>query len=845
MGDPAAITYIGVDAKSKPEYSKALGWGFGKHADVVRAMISLADGSIMYQDSGIPIYIDSKRTVALNDKKSGKLDWKRKSIIKKALDTATAEIKGYKAENVIKAIRALEAIFANKVSLSKYDRTQLILVLRMSGLTLEALNAIGEAVAKGVKGDELVKLILEKAGIPESEIKYSKEYEDQHKRVESGLKAFEATAQAYARKPNDSKIDRKRLYEGAQKAYEDAVKKYREMGGEITPDQKTRYSKATKYEDETPDRNAVAGRDGSPATPPKTGNLVPKRLKGMTDTQYTNWTRLNYYVGYRVEWSVAKKIIEDGYLDKQEAERLKMNTAFFGVIDNNSQALHTAAKGEGFNDGRIHFATEGATFDRWIQKIASRCENCATAEGINLIWASFRASEYFTNIDIEEVNGTLETIHGEVAALNIDFGKMGDEDYSRKMTGKLKGALGGHIDSNILSLVIARIEEGKIKSIADIERFVFSAAIATMSGLYKEWGMKDVEELAKEGKIGAWKGKNFAAWLRKGEVEEEDEEGGTKDDADLRKAQIAREKIKEAPNGGKALAIYRKAVKDGKLKKNDQEALQIIARKYYDKEEFGELVPFAADKLDPRTRKEFYKSIFQELHDELRPMISDKERLNEAKTLLGKIDDLVREMGEDGVRYSQDIQRLKFQLAMKYAKEGNDTEAKGLVNNIPENSDLILGSGDDARDITQVEARFYIAETLNDKAPMEAVIEDDKAKPADKALAHIYLSHLEEEPTTKQKAEARLEILKKAAEAIQDDESGKANRLRKRIRAEMNQVISEYRQVATTQYQITALTNKYLDKLPGPKAESKPKAGGGGKVKGGAGSGTSGDWTNL
>lgn len=548
-------------------------------------------------------------------------------------------------------------------------------------------------------------------------------------------------------------------------------------------------------------------------TPAPVTARQPAQPQGLNDNGRAIWLFVFNQTGKKLDITATQKIAQDGVIDQKEAGEVGINMVVFDGVDNGMLDNTTRAAGATVGDRKLD-ATELAHYNTVVKELAQR-----TGKSEKEIYTAYQTAKYLVNVDLREVGSRIDNLSGLIRGGKIDFAKIKAGDTAE--IERLKTLIGKDVHVDIVGDLITQIRAGHITNAEGVNKYFFNAMMGSLTGEFKFWGVADFGNLPNIGRYTPRAGKSgddLSTWLRTGKSPEAEGASGTAgsgDEESIRKANIARERIKEASNGDEAKTRYEQAVRENKLQANDKEALIEIARKYSSKQEWDKLVPFASQ-LDPAVRSEFYRQALETIQQDFNGQISGN-KLAEAESTTKQLEELIVKMGEDGNKYKPEANKMRLQLSLKYADANNKDKAYTIINAIPVGGEITWKDGDQSRSLSRNEARFMVAEKFHDSTPMNEVIADATSPATDKALANIYLAKIKETPNNKTQLEAVLKDYTKAAEAIKADSSPKANTLRERIRGEMRNALDTYeRDHRSEGYQVTQFRDKYLNKMPLP-----------------------------
>lgn len=766
------------------------------HGKAVAKIVSFVD------TTGIPISVGDDRFEAnQEDKQKPTTVQTRKAL--GSMTKAVGTIPNYYTDNVTKALDNLTAALSGPSS--KYDLDKVKTELAKKGISLETLNRLGD---KSLTGDALIEAALKEAGINETDV-LSNDYKTKQSTLDKTEAEFKAALESYKKDPSPANLE---TLIKAKDAYNQAgvAANATALSGE----------KLTLWNE----ANSAIEKAQKPATPNKpagapSSTSAPNKLPmpdGLTPNGRAIWLFVYNQTGGKVNLDIkaTREIAEDGVLDANEATKYGINMVVFDGVDNGMLDSTTRAAGATVGDRKLD-AAELAHYNTVVKELAQRTGRSETE-----IYAAYQKAKYLVNVDMREVGSRIDNLSGLIRGGNIVFAKIKAGDTAE--IERLKTLIGKDVHVDIINDLVAQIKAGRITTPEGVNKYFFNAMMGSLTSEFKFWGVEDFGKLPNIGRYTPRSGKSgddLSTWLRTGkspEAEGASGAAGSGDEESIRKANIARERIKEASNGDEAKTRYEQAVRENKLQANDKEALIEIARKYSSKQEWDKLVPFASQ-LDPAVRSEFYRQALETIQQDFNTQIGGN-KLDDAEKTTKQLEELIVKMGEDGNKYKPEANKMRLQLSLKYADANNKDKAYTIINAIPVGGEITWKDGDQSRSLSRNEARFMVAEKFHDATPMNEVIADATSPATDKALANIYLAKIKGTPKTKAELEAVLKDYTKAAEAIKADTSPKANALRERIRGEMRQAVQSYQQNHTTEsaYAMQQLIDKYINKMPEP-----------------------------
>jgi len=164
-------TIYGVDGtRNNGIYSKDQTYG-----NLVKSILTFVDDNSSQENTGIPVYVDPKKTIKIEDTKANPLKPNKLPEIIQQIRNQSTFIREY----VITGINNLQnALRPDSGRNSKYDLSKVKQLLQSKGLTLEQLSFLGE---KGLEGDALIEAALRQAGCSDSEICSALTTEEQKK----------------------------------------------------------------------------------------------------------------------------------------------------------------------------------------------------------------------------------------------------------------------------------------------------------------------------------------------------------------------------------------------------------------------------------------------------------------------------------------------------------------------------------------------------------------------------------------------------------------------------------------------------------------------------------------
>lgn len=765
------------------------------HGSTVKGIVDFVD------NTGIPVYLTADKLVGFEDRNDGQGPAAQIGAASREMGKVS-----YKAENVDKALTNLKTAL-NGTS-EKYDLAKVKAALINKGISLETLNRLGE---QGLTGDALIEAALKEAGI-EAKDCYSTTYQAKVDAYDKALVDLKAALAAYNANKNPTTLA---ALVKARDNHETARGALGTPAPAITDQNRLKtWSDACEAIN---DANKPAPVAQPNVTPRPVAANQPTPPQGLNDNGRAIWLFVFNQTGKRLDITATQKIAQDGVIDQKEAGEVGINMVVFDGIDNGMLDNTTRAAGAGVGDRKLD-ATELAHYNKVVAEIAQR-----TGKTEVEVFAAYQTAKYLVNVDLREVSSRIDNLSGLIRGGNIDFAKIKAGDTAE--IERLKTLIGKDVHVDIINDLVAQIKAGRINNADEVNKYFFNAMMGSLTGEFKFWGVEDFGKLPNIGRYTPRAGKSgddLSTWLRTGKSPEAEGASGTAgsgDEESIRKAQIARARISEAENGDDAKARFEQAVRENKLQANDKEALIEIAKKYASKQEWDKLVTFAS-RLDPAIRDQFYGQALETIQRDFNSQMSNN-KLDDAEKTIKQLEDLIVKMGDDGNKYKPEANKMRLQLALKYADANNKDKAYGIINAIPVGGEITWKDGDQSRSLSRNEARFMVAEKFHDATPMNEVIADATSPATDKALANIYLAKIKGNPNNKTQLEAVLKDYTKAAEAIKTDNSPKANALRERIRGEMRNALDTYeRDHHSESYQVTQFRDKYLNKMPEPATTS-------------------------
>ncbi|MFH1387319.1 MAG: hypothetical protein ABIH50_06625 [bacterium] len=395
--------------------------------------------------------------------------------------------------------------------------------------------------------------------------------------------------------------------------------------------------------------------------------------------------------------------------------------------------------------------------------------------------SAYNNAKTFRNVRISELSETRIEATGWLNGVDLK-----DETAVRK-------ALNGKLSNALTEIVIAYISNNKDKKDAkpidgsDVASYLLRCSMATMTGVYDEYGVTedifknmpnfDPKEVTKN---------KFMAWFR-GENVNGEEESGNKEVELLRKKQNARVGIQDASTAADAVKKYEEA---RAILGEDNDAIRIIVEKYLGEEKYEEAIKFA-DKLPPALKKKCFADVIQTKQKAFVDKANSSD-LSGAKVEIEALKSLIDKMGVERKEYLNEFYKASFQLALKYAEKGDKSAAYALIGALPEDVEIGFKDGDSLKNLSVLEARFMIAEKLSDNEPMQKIIDDTNASKTKKAKALASKARIKLNQA-KKTADSSLykkafESFKKAWESIKTETDSQSTELSGRLDQEMTEV---------------------------------------------------------
>ena len=555
-----------------------------------------------------------------------------------------------------------------------------------------------------------------------------------------------------------------------------------------------------------------------PATP-------PVRPEGLDENGYQAWLAITQISGRSdsKQLAVFRKAWVDGKISLDEARELGIagkDDQLFMAADNKMRVTSTGYNGIGENDHYLSLAEL-----KEVVKVALDYAKMAGQVDPSTTFDMYRTM-YLMDVDFDGIRNKLDAFcaAGGAGLHNLDLTKLADKTYIATQFSTLKSLL----SNELFDLLTARLEKKEFLKPGEIGIYIFRCAMASMTANYNGFGVPEL----KDAKIAQFKprrpetsAEDFAYWVKEGKVKEEEVASGKSSDAEAaQKAEIARREISSAKNAEEAVKKYEEAIRDGKLPKDDKEALDAIANKYLRGKEYAKLVDFAK-KLDAGIKDQFYAQVFENIQKEIVATMGNTNKLDEAVKSLEEIDSLVKGMAEAGNKFKGEVAKMQLQVALRFAEATppNKEKAYALIDKMPSDVEIAWKAGEETKSLNKHEVCFMVAEKFKDAKPMNDLLKDEKSTATDRTLAHTYLAKIKGNPSDKGGLENILKEYEAAAKEIKKEEAPKARALRERIRGEMEEAITKYHRshqtnaVAST---MQKLRDKYINKMPDPDASA-------------------------
>ena len=481
----------------------------------------------------------------------------------------------------------------------------------------------------------------------------------------------------------------------------------------------------------------------------KTDEAIPQ---GLDQNGYEAWKLVKQISGngsaeqlqrFVKAWSDDKRINLD------EARALGIagkDDQLFKAADNRMRVNQSSYSGKGENDHYLDL-------DELKEVVKVATEYSRMSGGVNIDGAlTMYRSMYLMDVDFEGIRHKLETYckDGDAGFKGLDLAKLTDRSYLETQFKALKSSIAGEL----FNLIMARVEKKTITDGKALGLYMFSCAMASMTGNYNGFGVSEL----KDSKIGKYlprraetSAEDFAEWVKEGKVKEERETAGASDHADEQKIGTVQNKL----NGAKNYSELNKVVDDNRKTIEDNSILtQIAANKYYDfrNEDNGKGYDKFIEMATHLTKDEktkYLEPLLKEGNGALTQ--SDGKAVLAAGTkTIQRLEQLLKTMlPEEASVYYNYLYQFEYELAEALVKKDMSKEALELVEKyLPANAQMTLQSDNPEtanRGVRQItisglEAKFRIAFEAGDA---KAIAAPESASALDKTLAKVYQAKLE------------------------------------------------------------------------------------------------------